>query len=76
VIPYRRLIDNTVRNARALRIDCLEWTYGVEDPATIVFISADRLSRSFFDYVARMRSKGLLRKIYIDECHLAVTAHS
>jgi hypothetical protein len=76
VIPYRRLMDDTVRNARALRIDCLEWTHGVEDPATIVFISADRLSRSFFDYVARMRSKGLLRKIYIDECHLAVTAHS
>jgi hypothetical protein len=76
VIPYRRLMDDTVRNARALRIDCLEWTYGVEDPATIVFISADRLSRSFFDYVGRMRSKGLLRRIYIDECHLAVTAHS
>lgn len=76
VIPYRRLMDDTVRNARALRIDCLEWTYGVEDPATIVFISADRLSRSFFDYVGRMRSKGLLRKIYVDECHLAVTAHS
>lgn len=76
VIPYRRLMDDTVRNARALRIDCLEWTYGVEDPATIVFISADRLSRSFFDYVGRMRSKGLLRKIFVDECYLAVTAHS
>jgi Lhr-like helicase len=76
VIPYRRLMDDSVRNARALRIDCLEWTYGVEDPATIVFISADRLSRSFFDYVGRMRSKGLLRKIFVDECHLAVTAHS
>jgi hypothetical protein len=76
VIPYRRLMDDTVRKARALRIDCVEWTYGVEDPATIVFISADRLSRSFFDYVGRMRSKGLLRKTYIDECHLAVMAHS
>jgi superfamily II DNA helicase RecQ len=76
VIPYRELMDDTVRNARALRIDCLEWTYGVEDPATIVFINADRLSRSFFDYVGRMRSKGLLRRIYIDECHLVVTAHS
>lgn len=76
VIPYRRLMDDTVRNARALRIDCLEWTQRVEDPATIVFVSADRLCGRFFDYVARMRSKGLLRKIYVDECHLAVTAHS
>ncbi|GAB7336741.1 hypothetical protein MBLNU13_g10838t1 [Cladosporium sp. NU13] len=46
------------------------------NPATMVFISADRLSRSFFDYVGRMRSKVLLRKIFVDECHLAVTAHS
>jgi superfamily II DNA helicase RecQ len=76
IISYRRLIDDAVHNARALRIDCLEWTYGLEDPATIVFISADRLSRSFFDYVDRMRSKGLLRKICIDEFHLAITAHS
>lgn len=76
VIPYRRLIDDTVRNARALRIDYLEWTYGVEDPATIVFISADYLSRSFFDYVGRMRSKGLLRKIFVDEYYLAIIAYS
>lgn len=76
VIPYRRLMDDTVRNARALRIDCFEWTRGVEDPATIVFISADRLCGTFFGYVAKMRSKGLLRKIYVDECHLAVTAHN
>jgi superfamily II DNA helicase RecQ len=76
VIPYRRLMDETVNDTRALRIDCLEWTYGTEDPATIVFVSADRLSRGFFDYAARMQSKGLLRRIYVDECHLAITAHS
>jgi hypothetical protein len=76
VIPYRRLMDETVNDTRALRIDCSEWTYGTEDPATIVFVSADRLSRGFFDYAARMQSKGLLRRIYVDECHLAITAHS
>jgi hypothetical protein len=38
VIPYRRLIDETVNNTRALRIDCSEWTYRTEDPATIVFV--------------------------------------
>jgi hypothetical protein len=76
VILYRRLIDDTIRNAQALRIDYLEWTYRVEDLVTIVFISADRLSHSFFDYVGRIRSKGLLCKIYINECYLAVIAHS
>lgn len=76
VILYRRLMDETVENARAPKIDCLEWTYGVEDPATIVFVSADRLCGSFLDYISRMHSKGLLRRIYVDECHLAITAHS
>jgi superfamily II DNA or RNA helicase len=64
VVPYRGLMHDTVRNARTLQIDCFEWTYGVEDPAMIVFISADRLSRNFLNYVGRMRSKGLLRKVY------------
>jgi hypothetical protein len=76
VTTYRRLTQDKVRNARALRIDCLGWTFGVEDPATIVLISTDRLSRRFFDYVGRMRSKRLLRKIYIDECRLAFIAHN
>jgi hypothetical protein len=76
VIRYRRLMDETVEDARALKIDCLEWTYRVEDPATTVFVSADRLCGSFLDYASRMHSKGLLRRIYIDECHLAITAHS
>jgi superfamily II DNA or RNA helicase len=76
VILYRRLIDKTVNDTCALRIDCSEWTYRTEDPATIVFVSADRLSRGFFDYAARIQSKGLLRRIYVDECHLAITAYS
>jgi superfamily II DNA or RNA helicase len=76
VIPYRRLMDETVNGTQALGIDCMEWKHGMEDPAAIVFISADRLSDGFFDYASRMYSKGLLRRIYVDECHLAVTAHS
>jgi len=69
-------MDDMVRTSRALQTNCSERTYGVEDPASIVFTSADRLSRSIFNYVGRTRSKGLLRKIYADECHLAVTAHN
>lgn len=41
IILYRRLIDKTVHDTRALRIDYLEWTYRSEDPVTIVFVSAD-----------------------------------
>jgi superfamily II DNA helicase RecQ len=47
----------------------------LSDPADIVFISADKLSNTFFDYSARMAEKGLVRRVFVDECHLAVTAH-
>jgi superfamily II DNA helicase RecQ len=75
VVPYKRLMVDTVRYALGLRIDCSEWFNDMEDPATIVFISVDRLSRSFFNYIGRMSWKGLLCKIFIDECDLVVTAH-
>lgn len=76
VVPYRQLINETVRAATAVGIDCVEWTSEVEDPADLVVVSADRLNDRFFDYAARMVSKGILRRVFVDECHLAITAHS
>ena len=76
VVPYRQLINETVAGARARGIDAVEWDSQVRDPADIVFVSADKLHKVFFDYAARMVGKGLLRRVFVDECHLAVTAHS
>ena len=54
----------------------LEWSHDLQDPADIVFVSADKLNNTFFDYAARMTGKGLVRRVSVDECYLAVTAHN
>jgi len=76
VVPYRQLIEETLSDARDRGIDAVEWSRDLSDPADIVFISADKLGDTFFDYSARMAGKGLVRRVFVDECHLAVTAHS
>jgi hypothetical protein len=76
VVPYRQLMDETVADARGRGIDALEWSHDLQDPADIVFVIADKLNNTFFDYAARMTGKGLVRRVFVDERHLAVTAHS
>ena len=76
VVPYRQLINETVQDAKAVGIDCVEWTHGTGDPATIVVVSADKLDDEFRGYASLLASKGLLRRVFVDEGHLAVTAHS
>lgn len=75
VVPYRQLITETVQDARDVGIRCVEWSNQITDPVTLIIVSADKLTHSFFDYVARMASRGLVRRVFVDECHLAVTAH-
>jgi superfamily II DNA helicase RecQ len=75
-VPYRQLIEETLSDARDRGIDAVEWSRDLSDPADIVFISADKLGDTFFDYSARMAGKGLVRRVFVDECHLAITAHS
>jgi hypothetical protein len=76
VVPYRQLIEETLSDARDRGIDAVEWSRDLSDPADIVFISADKFGNTFFDYSARMAEKGLVRRVFVDECHLAITAHS
>ena len=76
VVPYRQLINETVIDAKAAGIECIEWTYRTEDPATMVVVSADKLDDAFFGYTSLLVSKGLVRRVFVDEAHLTVTAHS
>jgi superfamily II DNA helicase RecQ len=76
VILYRQLIDKTLSDAKDCSIDAVEWTHDLQDPVEIIFISADKLNNTFFDYSTRMAEKGLVRRVFVDECHLAITAHN
>lgn len=75
IVPFRALINNLVETARNAGIDSIEWRHGETDPATLIFISADKiLGSGFLSYAELLREKGLLRRIFVDECHLTFTA--
>jgi superfamily II DNA helicase RecQ len=79
VVPYRQLITSTVERMQACGIDCIEWRSGNTDPASIVVVSADKagdiISKgNFLSYAQLLFSKGLLRRVVVDECHLIFTS--
>ncbi|KAG6091014.1 hypothetical protein E4U31_007459 [Claviceps sp. LM219 group G6] len=76
IVPYRQLINETLSDATARGIDAVEWTCDLQDAAELVIVSADKVYSSFLGYAARMADKGRLRRIFVDECHLVITAHS
>lgn len=76
VVPYRQLINDPVQDARTAGIECIECMHDTVDPAAVVVVSADKLDDHFFGYAPLLASKGLLRRVSADECHLAITAHS
>jgi superfamily II DNA helicase RecQ len=41
VVPYRALVNNLVSTATKARIDYIEYKPGEQNPAALVFISAD-----------------------------------
>lgn len=79
VVPYRQLITSTVERIQACGIDCIEWRSGNTDPASVVVVSADKagdiISKgNFLSYAQLLSSKGLLRRVVVDECHLIFTS--
>ncbi|KAG6106448.1 hypothetical protein E4U14_004596 [Claviceps sp. LM454 group G7] len=48
----------------------------LQAPVDLVVVSADNLTNQFFHYTTLMTEKGWLRRVFLDECHLAITAHS
>jgi superfamily II DNA helicase RecQ len=63
VVPFRALIN------------IIEWRLGQTDPATLVFISADKIiGGGFLSYAELLKGKGLLRRVFVNECHLTFTA--
>jgi superfamily II DNA helicase RecQ len=81
VVPFVALIDDIVRRARDLGIDCLRWASAAaqarEHPQRVpqlLVVSADVAGTDEFVVHADMlRSQGRLRRIFVDECHTAIT---
>ncbi|EOA84448.1 uncharacterized protein SETTUDRAFT_57081, partial [Exserohilum turcica Et28A] len=41
VVPYRALIEDLVVQVSSYGVDCIEWKHGENNPASVVFVSAD-----------------------------------
>jgi superfamily II DNA helicase RecQ len=75
VVPYRALLDNLLKTAKDTRIDCIEYRPGEQNPAALVFVSADFARGSqFLSYAQLLSVKGVLRRVFVDESYLTFTA--
>jgi superfamily II DNA helicase RecQ len=79
VVLYRALIEDLVSQIRDSGVECIEWTHGDSNPASVVVVSADVAgdvisNGNFLRYARLLKSKGLLRRMVVDECHLVFTS--
>jgi superfamily II DNA helicase RecQ len=79
VVPYRALITDLVTRIRGSGIECIEWKHGETNPASVVVVSADIAGDilgdgNFLSYARLLCSKGVLRRVVVDECHLIYTS--
>ncbi|KAG4268970.1 hypothetical protein FPRO04_14790 [Fusarium proliferatum] len=79
VVPFISLVQDLVTRARELGIDCMEWKSDIDREerqrdARLVVVSADvAVSEGFTAYVESIRVRGLLERIFFDECHTVIT---
>jgi superfamily II DNA helicase RecQ len=80
VVPFVALADDLVGRAQDAGIDCMRWKPGHEAgregrarDVRLVVVSADvALCDEFLGYLESFRSRGLLRRIFFDECHTVI----
>jgi superfamily II DNA helicase RecQ len=86
VVPFRALIEDMLVRLRRAEVKAVEWQAGAagdylnrRTPASLVLVSADYVgsySGQFLSYAALLARQGVLRRVVIDECHVAITADS
>jgi superfamily II DNA helicase RecQ len=79
VVLYQALIEDLVSWICDSSVECIEWTHGDSNLASVVVVSAnvagDVTSNSnFLGYAQLLKSKGLLQRIVVDECYLVFTS--
>jgi hypothetical protein len=75
IVPYCALLDNLLKTAKDARINCIEYRPGEQNPATLVFVSADFARGSqFLSYIQLLSVKGVLRRVFVDKSYLTFTA--
>lgn len=81
VVPFVSLVDDLLTRARAMGVDCIQFKTslscgreGMPRAPRLVIVSADVVSNAeMIAYTDGLLAAGLLRRIFIDECHTAIT---
>ncbi len=81
VVPFTALIENLVTRAGEISVDCIRFTSslsagreGIARTARLMVVSADTVSGAeFTGYADALVASGLLRWIFVDECHTIIT---
>ncbi|RYO95092.1 hypothetical protein DL762_000285 [Monosporascus cannonballus] len=80
MVPFVALMDDLVERAKTFGVDCIRWQPAVrtgrDEPlreARLVVVSADLAGcDEFMAYADGLRARGLLRRIFIDECYTII----
>jgi superfamily II DNA helicase RecQ len=85
VVPYKSLANDIVRRCLSYSIDCMIWTPGCDISAIskiVVTVTESAVNTirndvnnetTFLHYLGMLKSKRMLRRIIIDECHTVIT---
>jgi superfamily II DNA helicase RecQ len=81
VVPYVALMEDIVSRSLEAGIDCFRWlpssATGRDEQARVaalVVVSADQvMSHEFISYADGLLARGLLKRIFVDECHTIIT---
>ncbi|KAH6953657.1 P-loop containing nucleoside triphosphate hydrolase protein [Fusarium avenaceum] len=79
VVPFVSLVQDLVIRAGELGIDCMEWKSDIDREerqrdVRLVVVSADvAVGEGFTVYIESIRARGLLERIFFDECHTVIT---
>src|SRR5438477_384868 len=74
IVPFRALVNDLVQRCSELGLDTVEWTRELKAAHQLIIVSADlAIQDSFMHFAASLNRNGLIRHIFIDECHVSFT---
>ena len=75
VVPFVALMEDLLQKCQDAGIDCIEWREDRPGKASIVLVAAETAAqKTFLDYACNLHRLGQLDRIFVDECHLILTA--
>lgn len=75
IMPFRYQIVELSKAIEDIGIKCTEWRPLAMTSSPVVVISVESICEEFYDYILREAQDQLLKRIIVDDCHLAIQSH-